>query len=879
MRILSFFSQVGDVLGRFSRRDSRGLYYFEDILPFEFAAIARRRRRLAEEDSGWPRAAEVHPVGAKPETQEADDAEEAPARKQSPEPALLFADAAALIESGGDKVKNPDVSADAADAATRAECPDRHKMRPMPVPCDATGLAFSGGGIRSAAVCIGAMQALDVHRRLPSIDYLSTVSGGGYAGACLSAAMSRKGSGAYPFAADVADSPAIAHLRNFSNYLMPRGRSGLRNLGDAAAVILRGLLANAVIVAAVLLACALLTLIAYAGRGAEFTGSMIPAFVDAILAFLGIGIGPLASGTPFGLTRWLALALAFALLLWAALRSDTKLDRFAGDTGGWVLPAVRALLIATLVSAVLDAQPFAIRALQSVRETAAASAGWWNWLGTIAGAVAAFTGTVATFASSLGQFLEASRQASGVFTLLRRGLAKLALVAAGLAMPLGLWLLYLWLCLRAIDGSPPSGLDLFLTQAWPDRPDNARETITLAYGIIFTIAAVISYALTANAYSLHRFYRDRLSKAFLFGGTVAGQPDPEELDAIKLSELEDTEGPYHIINAALNVQGSAEANRRGRNADFFMFTSQFVGSDLTLYVRAAAGSAETIAMERADPRLDLGTAMATSGAAISANMGSNTVRILSPTLALLNIRLGYWLRNPRDVASRNVFSNYFYDSTSRIREKLYLFTEMLNLHDERSAQVYLTDGGHIENLGLYELLKRGCQLIIVIDAEADQAMSFSSLLRVERYARIDLGVRITLPWEKIADIAKAVSSGLAAGERPCHEGPHAAVGRIVYQDGSEGVLLYFKSSVTGDEKDYLLDYKLRQPAFPHETTGDQFFSEEQFEMYRALGFHMVDRVFSGSDEVALLEPGKGGFASRESALERINQLLPPHGQS
>ncbi|MGA9455935.1 MAG: hypothetical protein WBV43_10735, partial [Pseudolabrys sp.] len=104
----------------------------------------------------------------------------------------------------------------------------------------------------------------------------------------------------------------------------------------------------------------------------------------------------------------------------------------------------------------------------------------------------------------------------------------------------------------------------------------------------------------------------------------------------------------------MNVQGSTEANRRGRNAEFFTFTPDFVGSDLTHYAVTSL-KADERHMENADQRLDLGAAMAISGAAVSANMGSNTVRWLSPTLALLNVRLGYWLRNPRDRTKQSRF--------------------------------------------------------------------------------------------------------------------------------------------------------------------------------------------------------------------------------
>jgi hypothetical protein len=87
-------------------------------------------------------------------------------------------------------------------------------------------------------------QALDYHHVILHTDYLSTVSGGGYIGACVTAGMSRD-NGAFPFGtSDIRDNDAIGHLRNYSNYLLPRARSQTRNLLEVAAVLLRGLIAK-----------------------------------------------------------------------------------------------------------------------------------------------------------------------------------------------------------------------------------------------------------------------------------------------------------------------------------------------------------------------------------------------------------------------------------------------------------------------------------------------------------------------------------------------------------------------------------------------------------------------------------------------------------
>ena len=245
--------------------------------------------------------------------------------------------------------------------------------------------------------------------------------------------------------------------------------------------------------------------------------------------------------------------------------------------------------------------------------------------------------------------------------------------------------------------------------------------------------------------------------------------------------------------------------------------------------------------------------MAISGAAVSANMGRYSIPVLAPTLALLNIRLGYWMRNPRYMTGAAPARQRLLAVT-----KLYLVQEMLGQLDETSPLIYLTDGGHIENLGLYQLLKRRCRVIIAIDAEADPRMTFEALSRCERYARIDMGIRIDLPWRKIAEVATKYDEEIAQNKPGTEQnGPHCAVGVIEYPDQDErGMLIYVKASMTGDEADYIRDYKRREHSFPHESTGDQFFSEEQFEVYRALGFHALYGMLTpGGHSFAFHEPG------------------------
>jgi hypothetical protein len=141
---------------------------------------------------------------------------------------------------------------------------------------------------------------------------------------------------------------------------------------------------------------------------------------------------------------------------------------------------------------------------------------------------------------------------------------------------------------------------------------------------------------------------------------------------------------------ALNVPGSKNVALQGRLTEFFLFSPCFSGCSLT-------GFYATHEWEKADSHLDLGTAMAISGAAAAPQMGLGTNKSLSFWLSLLNIRLGYWARKPGRHGSRLAAPGLSY-----------LWREMLGTMNESTAWLNLSDGGHIENLGVYELLRRRC---------------------------------------------------------------------------------------------------------------------------------------------------------------------------
>jgi hypothetical protein len=163
-------------------------------------------------------------------------------------------------------------------------------------------------------------------------------------------------------------------------------------------------------------------------------------------------------------------------------------------------------------------------------------------------------------------------------------------------------------------------------------------------------------------------------------------------------------------------------------------------------------------------------------------------------------------------------------------------------------------------------------------------MVFPSLVKAQLMMRVDHGVRMELPWPEISEATRAAGEKIGTPQESRlfgKAGPHVAVGRIIYREptreapeGVHGVIIYIKSSMTGDESDLLRDYKRRYGDFPHETTLDQFFSEEQFEVYRALGFHMAMGFLTGKHDGAFWTPEDAKkraefFADVASALESI----------
>jgi hypothetical protein len=166
-----------------------------------------------------------------------------------------------------------------------------------------------------------------------------------------------------------------------------------------------------------------------------------------------------------------------------------------------------------------------------------------------------------------------------------------------------------------------------------------------------------------------------------------------------------------------------------------------------------------------------------------------------------------------------------------------LISEALSRPNARGRHVNVSDGGHLENLALYELLRRRCRMIVCGDGEADPDMAFAGLGTVIRFAATDMVIHIDINLEGLAKDDNGRST------------QHHAIGRIDYGDGEIGWLLYIKLSIGARELPYIEQYRHANPDFPHQSTGDQFFDEAQFEAYRALGFKVGLRTMKALEAI------------------------------
>lgn len=739
---------------------------------------------------------------------------------------------------------------------------------------DAAGLCLSGGGIRSATFSLGIVQVLARQGLLQQFDYLSTVSGGGYAGTFVTAMLGTPRETAPktdrpehakepPFSPDEInlayaeafhdkdghESAAVRHLRNNSRFLLNGGLWGkVRIFG----LLLTGILTNLLLLLPVPLLAVFSVLLL---NHFHYWGITWPT-----------SLSEAANWPAFQVLKTLAIIVA---VLWILLPAVRNHSRGAAPESGrfrfrklWETVAL-ALGLGTLAAGALALTPGLFHAFASLRASA-------HLLGPMLKNVA-HPDTVATGVSSVLPVILGFLAAR-----LKAGKAKNLMTALfALSGPLLCLTVFLFVGSRLLLPPEAEG-------AWNWYVVGGLSVAITLWGWLY---------LDINEYSPHGYYRDRLCECYL---TVRGEENlgwvksllRRVLHGRKKEEAKPAEGaskgrvgarlklplsqmnatgaaPYHLLNTTANLPSSKEPNLRGRDCDFYTFSREYCGGPVCGYVK-------TKTIEQLDPHVDLGTAMAISAAAASSSMGVLTMAQFRFLITMLNVRLGYWLRNPA--------AGIRLDGGGP--GPAYLFRELTGWIHESCNYVNVSDGGHIENLALYELLRRRCKFIVVVDGAQEPGMECAELMLAQRYAQIDLGVRLELD---IADLALTAERRTRA---------YGIFGKIRYgsRDGQRGEeigwLMYLKLSCTGGEPGYVVDYRRKNPDFPHQSTGDQIYDEAQFEAYRRLGECAAESLFRGELAGKIVDPQTENtaahprFPTLQSWFQTLaNNLLPDNDEA
>ena len=619
------------------------------------------------------------------------------------------------------------------------------------------GLALSGGGIRSATFNLGVLQSLARKKILRFCDLLSTVSGGGYIGSCLSSLLDDpKASVEYakfPFRfqreVENDERKEVKYLRQHSNYLVPDRKLFSLDVWRFIGLYISGLaLTNLTTVSSTIFLAYFIYRVSHSiAEPHEFAIWILWSSLGAVTLMI--------------IIRW-----------FAALRNLMyKGRRIRGYLQGAF--ALIAALLAVFGSFILQA----IYLPQLEGKTSMVISNLLNG---------------ATITSVMGLLFGILRSESEKIQKLSKFFFRISWVAM-LPIVLAQIVRYIW-----------------NTDAFNKEIGGFPIIILLA---IFLL--ILSFFTNTNRISMHHFYRDRLSETYIIKRKGSGQSEKiGSNESLTLNRLHsyDNGAPYQLINTTLNVPDSKNRYLRGRGVDYFVFSKYYCGAESTGYCR-------TDKYEAGETRL--ATAMAISGAAASPQMGTSTSPILTFIMTLLNVRLNRWMPNP--------------NPTHRTEPKFwpyYFIIELLGKGNEKDRLLNLSDGGHIENLGIYELIKRRCEVIIASDATADPQFNFGDLANLIRKVRIDFGVKIDIDLSELRQNKDSKNTS-----------KQFAVATIDYPDSPDGILIYIKSSITGEESEDLLAYRRKHNTFPDESTADQFFDEAQFESYRELGYIIGKELF------------------------------------
>ncbi|MDH4122280.1 MAG: patatin-like phospholipase family protein [Deltaproteobacteria bacterium] len=707
--------------------------------------------------------------------------------------------------------------------------------QPARQPGNLTGLAFSGGGIRSATFCLGAAQAMARAGLLKKFDYLSTVSGGGYIGSSITWWVNKEkgfGLGAdFPYGTDDPSRPAgvakgadpsqdnprqrqvLDFLRKHGNYLTPgRGLDLVAGMVAVGRTVLASLIGWGLLIHALVMSLIITSYLLWNGLGGnsfwqwviqgncrmvQWSQLTVSACQDTLEMTGG-------DGNAFQQSVWLAYAfpemtLVFSLFmfLFLLLTVTSPLSAVLYSLATYFISGYRfrrRLEIAGSWMGKLWAVSLLVGALPILA----------NWVGYHGG-----WGTLAGLAMSWRSMASVQKGGKGLVSpALKASLASL-LVLYGFMVMATYWM---------------------MESFYRRYSDDAVEFILLILGA----ALLVNLVVNINKLSPHRFYRDRLMEAFLPdpGRILEDVPLAPQADKGRIQQVWNAQAPrspFHLVNTNAVLVDSPRRVLRMRGGDSFVLSPGYCGSRATGWQSAEAFMGGDV---------HLSTAMAISGAAANPNagvagQGVTRNRAVSLLMTMLNISLGYWVPNPAKLGFRQN-PNRLFPGLSPVSGGL----------EETNAFIQLSDGGHFENLAVYELIRRRARLVVCCDAGADPEYMFEDLQNLVRRLEEDFGVWLEFDADNHLERVTPTQAADFPPDTKRAERGHVA-GVIHYPEGVEGVFVLLKPTMVSNLSLKTKGYKGANPDFPDQSTADQFFDQAQFEAYRELGYRLAQQMISG----------------------------------
>ncbi|MBT2468385.1 hypothetical protein J7E97_10970 [Streptomyces sp. ISL-66] len=731
------------------------------------------------------------------------------------------------------------------------------------------GFCVSGGGIRSASVTLGALQAL--REDLLKATYLVSVSGGGYTAGAFQLALTEArlrapdgGPSVGPGLAVPADvfapgSPEEDHVRRHAKYLADAPKEKLH----AAGAVLRGMTVSFGMLALVF---------AVAGQFLHHFYAHVPLTKLHPLAPQGKVAGPSLELYPnawqpvlllFGLAGLVSVGYAFA-------RAGSDKSRPA-----WLRSTVNTITGLALAVAVLSIVLPSVIWFFAALAHKAGKGGYWDDSGAgvaLLGAITAAATAVGTWFTAVHKTVKKLRpdgeQAS---PFARGGTSLVTQVGSSWVKALVCWLVLL---LVAFFGLALMSWAAVYAGSWH---------VGWKWGVPIALI-VLTLVIDQTTFSLHPFYRQRLAGAFavrravLKDGSVGALPYDYNNEPTPLNPYaQRVEGFPQVIFAASAAVSLRNRTAPGRPAVPFTFASDYCGGPDTGWVRT--GTLQKTAPALIGRDLTVQSAVAVSGAAFASAMGSQTM-FMERLLALSNVRLGTWVPNPLYLAELATYGpDRIMPRLPRVRRLRYQLQELVGRYSDTTPLLLCTDGGHFDNLGLVEMLRLRCRTVYVIDASGDSPPLATTLAQAITLAYEDLGVTITFDDEgqNLLDLVPGSAKPLAPKTPMASlNGRLSATcvvrGTIEYPEpvqfspgtpaGTKGTIIFVKAGLTPDMPYELLSYALREKAFPRQATFDQWFDHAQFDAYRALGHHLGTKAaevrHAHAARFRIKRPGSGG---------------------